>query len=103
MSHTREPRQWQQTFCPHCEETATKSSYYRHREKCYDVRLGVWSKSSDDTFTDTSGSSRVDTAVPGFHVSSASESDEEGHCSGGSRILEREVPPEAAQAAERLI
>lgn len=41
MNSTRS-RQWQRIFCPHCDERVSKSTYYRHREKYYDVRTGEW-------------------------------------------------------------
>ena len=51
----RVPRRWQRTFCPHCEEAVSKSTYYRHREKFYDVRTGEWRKSAPDVACGCSG------------------------------------------------
>ena len=48
MSASRETRQWQRLFCPHCEEKVSKSTYYRHRAEHYDLRTGAWRKSTDD-------------------------------------------------------
>lgn len=60
MSTTKEPRQWQRMFCPHCGEKVSKSTYYRHRVEFYDVRSGEW-KSSDDPIS--SSQRETDTAV----------------------------------------
>jgi hypothetical protein len=48
MSVSRETRQWQRLFCPHCEAKVSKSTYYRHREEHYDLCTGAWRKCTDD-------------------------------------------------------
>ena len=54
MDQVSQPRQWQQTFCPHCQEKVSKSTYYRHREKYYDVRSNEWEKAVGDNAAATS-------------------------------------------------
>ena len=75
MSEKKVPRRWQRAFCPHCEDTVSKSTYYRHREKYYDVRSGEWAKCEYDT---TRGcSSAGPTAVADLGASDSESTDEE--------------------------
>ena len=38
-------RLWQRKYCPHCDETVSKSTYYRHRSEYYDGNMWKTSKS----------------------------------------------------------
>lgn len=76
---TREPRQWQRIFCPHCGEKVSKSTYYRHREEFYDVRSGGW-KGSDDPIS----GSQIE-ADSGIREPSSGDNGND-ECTGGDEI-----------------
>ena len=43
MSNTR---LWRRKYCPRCEETVSKSAYYRHRAEYFDSVTNKWRKTA---------------------------------------------------------
>ena len=50
------PRGIKRKYCDHCENYLSKSTYYRHRSKYYNIATGKWIKVSDTTNPSSSSS-----------------------------------------------
>ena len=86
MAEVKETRQWQRTFCPHCQESVSKSTYCRHRERYHNKQSGKWI---------CTGNRGVDTAEKSeLHASTSSCSDESMH------DMDTEETPVAAQTGQ---
>ena len=69
---SNDTRLWQRKYCPHCDETVSKSTYYRHRSEYYDGNMWKTSKSQSPNSNEVEANTMDETeesCVPGTSFS----------------------------------